>query len=128
MMTWGMLIAILAGIWVFFDAKKRGSAPNVAGMWALGTVALLIVFLPLYLLFGRKPAVKPYRRGDIIDVEAIPVEEIIYCTMCGGKAKEDFVVCPHCGHTLKPQCTSCGKTLDRTWRVCPFCQEPAGHK
>ena len=128
MMSWGILIASLAGIWVFFDARKRGSEPATAAMWAVGTVALLFVVLPLYLLVGRKAAIKPIRRQEVIDVEAIPVEDVIYCPMCGGKGKDDYIVCPHCSHTLKPACTACGKSLERTWRVCPFCQEPTAHK
>ena len=127
MIAWGMLLATLAGVWVFFDARKRGSELPVAAMWALGTAMIMVVFLPLYLLFGRKAPVK-YRRDDVIDVEAIPVEEIIYCRMCGGKAKEALVTCPHCGHTLKPKCNSCGKELDRSWKVCPFCEAPAENK
>lgn len=129
MMMLSLLIGLAAAYWVFTDARKRGSETNVAGLWALGVFAMMIVFLPLYLLFGRKNITPPARRGgDIIDVEAIPVDEVIRCPMCGGKAKEDFVVCPHCGHTLKPKCLSCGKELERDWRVCPFCQTPAGHK
>ena len=44
----GFAIALLAGVWVYNDARKRGSASALG--WAIGTVGLLIVFLPLWLI------------------------------------------------------------------------------
>ncbi|SDF55653.1 zinc ribbon domain-containing protein [Sporomusa acidovorans] len=128
MMTLSLLIGAIAAYWVYNDARGRGHDLGTALLWSVGTIAALIIFLPLYLLFGRKTPVKSRTREDFIDVEATPVEDSIQCTMCGGKVKEDFKICPYCGFTLKPTCSSCGKELNREWRVCPYCQTPAEHK
>ncbi|WP_371380717.1 zinc ribbon domain-containing protein [Sporomusa aerivorans] len=122
MMTLGLVIAAIAAYWVYNDARGRGHEMSTALLWSIGTLAALFIFLPLYLLLGRKPQFKARRNDDIIDVEATPVEETIKCPMCAGKIKEDYKACPYCGFTLKPACTSCGKELNREWRVCPYCQ------
>lgn len=128
MMTFSYLIAAIAAYWVFNDARGHGHNMSTALLWAVGTVAAIVIFLPLYLLFGRKRPINPHRDDNIIDVEAIPVEETIKCPMCASKVKEDFKACPHCGFTLKPSCTSCGKELNREWRVCPYCETPTDAK
>lgn len=124
MMTLSLIIGAIAAYWVYSDSRERGHDMGTALLWSVGTVAALYIFLPLYLLLGRKQPVKPRRNDDIIDVEAIPVEETCTCPMCASKVKDDFKVCPYCGFTLKPACTSCGKELNREWRVCPYCQTP----
>ena len=126
------IIGFIAAYWVYNDARGRGHELGTALLWSLGTLAMIFVFLPLYLLFGRKPrmtaAGRPQSRDDVIDVEATPVEETVYCPMCASKVKETYKACPHCGHTLKPRCESCGRELNREWRVCPYCEAPAPHK
>jgi RNA polymerase subunit RPABC4/transcription elongation factor Spt4 len=98
-------------------------------LWTIGTLAMPYVFLPLYLLLGRKPQMPVKRNNaDIIDVEATPVEETIQCPMCASRIKEDFKICPYCGFTLKPKCESCGKELSREWRTCPYCNTPSAPK
>lgn len=128
MMTFGLLLAAIAAYWVYNDARERGHDLGTALLWSVGTVAALFIFLPLYLLFGRKRPMNSRRNDDIIDIEATPVEETIKCPMCARRVKEDFKVCPYCGFTLKPACASCGKELNREWRVCPFCQVPIDNK
>lgn len=129
--TISLLIPVLAGIWVYNDAKTRGHTTGTALLWTAGTMALLIVFLPLYLMVGRRqPVVKPKRDNDerTIDVEATVVEETICCPMCANKVKEEYKVCPYCGYTLQPKCEVCGYELKREWKNCPNCQQPAGPK
>ena len=126
MATIGLLIAALAAYWVFTDCKKYGHPTSTAALWAVGTLAMMIVFLPLYLFFGRKPYLKKSGHDErTIDVEAIAVEDAIFCPMCGKTVKEEFKVCPYCSYTLKPKCESCGKELNREWKSCPYCQAPA---
>lgn len=123
------LIAFIAAYWVYNDARGRGHDLGSALLWSVGTLAMLIIVLPLYLLLGRKPRVKSPKSGpDIIDVEATVVGETVRCTMCGGKVKEDFKICPYCGYTLKPTCRSCGRALERGWKNCPYCQAPTEEK
>lgn len=129
MPTVSLLIAFVAAYWVYNDAKNRGHESSTAILWALGTFAMLIVFLPLYLIFGRKTPIKKAPRDEnIIDVEATVVEDSINCPMCGSKVKEDFKICPYCGYTLNPKCENCGQELKRDWKVCPNCQTPAVKK
>ena len=80
----------------------------------------------LYNSFVRRP--KAAKDARIIDIEAVPVEELVYCQMCASKVKDDFKVCPHCGHTLKPKCDHCGRDLNREWRTCPYCETPTNPK
>ncbi|MEN6412478.1 MAG: zinc ribbon domain-containing protein [Veillonellales bacterium] len=117
------LIAFVAAYWVYSDARGRGHDLGSALLWSLGTLAMLIIVFPLYLLLGRKPRMKSSKtKPDIIDVEATVVDETTCCTMCGGKVKEEFKICPYCGYTLKPKCRSCGRELERGWKKCPYCQ------
>lgn len=127
MMTISLAIAALAAYWVYTDARRVGHETGTALMWTLGTLVFMIVFLPLYLLFGRKP--KGVRRQEqVIDVEAVPAEEAIFCPMCASKVKEDFVTCPYCSHTLRPKCEKCGQELRRDWKTCPYCEAPVKGK
>ena len=128
MMTLSLLIGAIAAYWVYNDARGRGHDLSTALLWSVGTLAALYIFLPLYLLLGRKQPVRPNRIEEVIDVEAVPVEETIKCPMCARRVKDDFKMCPYCGFTLKPVCTSCGQELNREWRVCPYCQTPADSK
>lgn len=127
MMTISLLIAAFAAYWVYNDSRRLGHEMGTALMWSLGTLVFMIVFLPLYLIFGRKPAA-PRRPAEVVDVEATPVEETTCCTMCGAKVKEDFRTCPYCSHTLRPKCEQCGKELRRDWKTCPYCEAPAAPK
>ncbi len=127
------VIGFIAAYWVYNDARGRGHELGTAILWSLGTLAMIIIFLPLYLLFGRRPrmtgAGSPPRAQDAtIDVEGTPVEDIIQCPMCASKVKEEFKVCPYCAYTLKPLCQSCSRELNREWKTCPYCQTPTPTK
>lgn len=124
-----LALAALAGYWVYSDSKGRGHALNHTLLWTAGTLVIPYVFLPLYLLLGRKAETNGKRRDqDIIDIEATPVEELIKCPMCASGVKEEFIVCPYCGFTLKPKCEACGKELQREWKTCPYCEAPTSPK
>ncbi len=120
-------VSAFAAYWVFNDARRFGYGTGMALLWALGTIPFPFVFLPLYLLLGRKP--QPVKRAaEVVDVEGVPVEETVCCPMCGGRVKEEYKACPFCSHTLRPQCASCGRELRRDWKTCPYCETPAGPK
>jgi RNA polymerase subunit RPABC4/transcription elongation factor Spt4 len=127
MSLFGVVIAGAAAYWVFNDAKGRGHENGTAIMWSIGTFALLIIFLPLYLVFGRKRMVTR-REEPVVDIEAVPVDQIMFCPMCGKKVQNDFVTCPYCSHTLNPKCVKCGRDLNREWRTCPYCEAQATSK
>ena len=54
----GFVTAIIVGLWVFSDAQKRGFSTVAAGAWAVGTMLILIIALPLYLLMRPKTSTK----------------------------------------------------------------------
>jgi len=83
-------------------------------------LGLLIVFLLLYLIVSRRRELSP-RDGSVIDIESVPVEEIISCPKCGNKVRDDYNTCPHCGYALKIKCGQCGRELNLDWRACPYC-------
>lgn len=66
------LLSLLVGAWVFYDARSRGKGVVVAFLWCLGTQALMIVFLPLWLY------VRPERCPQIVIVE-----KSTRCAHCG---------------------------------------------
>ena len=120
-----MLIGLVAAFFVYSDAQKRGNSFFASLLWAVGSAAIPIVIVPLYLLLGRKANNLPGRRDsdpDIIDIEATVVEDTVPCPMCAKKVGEDFLVCPYCGHTLRPICKSCGQEVSRECKTCPNCQ------
>ena len=124
-----LALSALAGYWVFSDSKGRGHTMSMTLLWTGGTLFIPYVFLPLYLLFGRKaPVVTKRQDPEIVDIEATPVEDLIHCPMCASKVKEEFKACPYCAFTLKPACQSCGKELNREWKTCPYCEAPAAPK
>jgi uncharacterized membrane protein (DUF485 family)/predicted RNA-binding Zn-ribbon protein involved in translation (DUF1610 family) len=128
-----LVIAGFAAYWVFNDARSRGNSTTYGAIWAIGVFTFLIIFLPLYLLFGRKSPKRENPREihdhNTIDVEAKPVEEPdMNCPMCAKPVREDYVACPFCGNTLKPRCANCGRELSRDETECPDCKTPAARK
>lgn len=120
------VIGALVAIWVYNDAKKYGYSMLAALLWAVGNIAMVPIFFPAYLIFGRKPVMRSNRKleEDIIEIDAEFVECTVDCPMCGRKVQEDYKLCPYCGFTLKPTCNKCGMELQRDWKACPTCQTP----
>lgn len=125
------LAAVAAAYWVYQDARTKGYTTSTVLLWTIGTLMMMVIVLPLYLLFGRRPKGRTRRGEQIIDVEATAVVDEtnkIDCPMCGSKVQEDFKLCPYCGYTLKPKCLKCGQDVSREWRKCPYCQTPTPEK
>jgi phosphotransferase system glucose/maltose/N-acetylglucosamine-specific IIC component len=57
----GVLIALVIGIAIGQDAKKRGMN---AWAWGIGVFLLLIIFLPLYFI-TRKPKLEDQQKASI---------------------------------------------------------------
>lgn len=129
-MIFAVLIGFIAAYWVYTDASKLGQERTMVLLWSIATFFMPILFVPLYLLLGRKPNAKRHHDRQIIDVEATVVDdkEKIHCPMCGSKVAEDFKLCPYCGFALKPKCEKCGQELNREWKACPYCQTPTVEK
>lgn len=77
------LLFVAAG-WVYSDAKERGSSSPVG--WAIGVLALFIVFFPLYFFM------RPTKRNNSITN---------LCPHCGKYHEGTPDFCPNCGKNLK---------------------------
>lgn len=78
-------ILFVISAWVYSDAKSRGSAHPV--LWAIGVLAMLIVFLPLYLIM--RPSKLPATAKPLL------------CPHCGKYYEPPVVYCPNCGNKVK---------------------------
>lgn len=96
----GLIVPILIGVYVYRDANRRGMN---ALMWTL--IALLapsMLGFIIYLLV----------RSSYSDLE---------CPKCGTTIKEEYVLCPKCGAKLRPFCPNCSAPVEPDWKVCPRC-------
>jgi len=84
----GLLVAVCASIWVYYDAKGRNI--DGASTYAWGTLLLLIVCLPLYL----------YERSK--QPSAVQSTRSRYCVGCGREQVVDTAFCPYCGAAQPP--------------------------
>lgn len=81
-MEWfGLGIALIVATWVYSDAKERGSSSPT--LWAIGVFAMLIIFLPLYLIM------RPLRN-----------KAMKLCPHCGKYYNDDLFFCPNCGKEI----------------------------
>jgi hypothetical protein len=79
-LEWVLPILVLFVVtgWVYNDATERGSSSPTG--WAVGVLALMIVFLPLYLIM--RPSKKP--------------RSVNLCPHCGKYYNDSLFSCPHC--------------------------------
>lgn len=83
---------LIATLWVYRDARKRGKRVLIALLWFFANLVLLIVFLPLWLICRPK---------QYIDIpEAKP-----------WKPSKDFHIEIHKDNDSKVLCKGCGKPL-----------------
>ena len=78
---------LVVSAWVYSDARSRNSSHPA--LWALGVFALLIVFLPLYLIM-RPP------KSNIVVTRSAPN----LCPHCGKYYEPPVKFCPNCGNKL----------------------------
>jgi hypothetical protein len=126
------IIGLIAAVWVFGDARKHNYNFLMSLLWAGGTAAFIPIFLPLYILIGRRRIIMPKEeprqiKDSIIEGEAEFIGEEIICPMCAKSVRKDYKHCPHCGFSLHLKC-ECGCDLERTWKVCPECGKPTERK
>lgn len=119
----GTILGLFAAWWIYNDAKKLGHSNAVSIIWAVAAFLFLIIAVPLYLLFGRKPAMKTSQKQDgVIDIEGEVIINAINCPMCGRKIEDTHKVCPFCGFSIKRTCPNCGMEVDREQAACPSCR------
>ncbi len=96
-----IIIPVLAGVFVWRDAKRRGMNHL---LWTL--VATFIPFLLgliAYLIVASQH--KP----------------LLECPGCRTKVDQEFQLCPQCGYQLQESCPQCHKTVSPDWNLCPSC-------
>lgn len=86
----GFLVALAVAFWVFSDARARGKSTGGAFLWFLGTLLLLIVFLPLWLILRPK---KEFA-FKVIDKPTL-------CIHCGKYYEGAPAFCPNCGGKVR---------------------------
>lgn len=101
----GLLVVwILIGRFVYYDAKKRGMDP-----WLWVMVVLFVpnfIGLIIYLIVRNSNSKESYNRR---------------CFKCGSIVREDYNICPNCGEDLKKKCEYCGQIVEEAWNICPHC-------
>ena len=132
-----LVVGVVAGAWVYSDAKKRGM--NAVG-WGIGAFALCLVFLPLYLIM-RKPLVTgPV--GIPVPPGYIPAPPGSYPQQPGtygqplppppGTYAQPLPPLPPQAAAPAPPagtahfCTQCGQRYEGTMRFCPNCGAAQG--
>ena len=93
-------LVVVAAIYVFTDAKKRGMS---AVMWALITLFVPFLLGLIIYLICRNPLME------------------FQCPKCGNGLENHAKTCPQCGHSLLTQCPECNFPVQRGWRNCPSC-------
>lgn len=124
------LILLIVSIWVYRDAISRGYASGAALLWSIGVFALLIIFLPIYLI-ARKPKRSVtdfhnpnYADGPVKVGQSSTVDQSLFCSHCGSEVSSNYAHCPYCGGKLNSQeieCSNCQGKMEEDWRVCPRC-------
>jgi hypothetical protein len=93
-----LAILVAASAWVYSDAKTRGKGDGEALIWSILTFALLIVFLPLWLIM------RPVTPGEVVSPTlAVPQGGVKLCARCGKYYDGDPSFCPNCGESLQAQ-------------------------
>lgn len=78
-----ILVSIAGAWWVYRDSRARfGSRRNEPWLWAVGTLALLVLVLPFYLLVGRPPG------------------GVVRCPSCGAATLSHRATCLHCDQPI----------------------------
>src|SRR2546422_6549172 len=73
-------VSAAAAAWVAQDARARfAGGPGEGGVWAIGTLVALPIFLPLYLIAAR------------------PVGSVAVCPSCGRRTIGPRAACLPCG-------------------------------
>ena len=106
-------------LWVYTDAKSRNS--SIPLLWAVGVVACLIIFLPLYfILRPKKVPIHPQPSTDL-NINAMKKNstenEITADTHTEVNITDHPILCPQCGQYYKTDESSC-----------PYCKAPNPNK
>jgi RNA polymerase subunit RPABC4/transcription elongation factor Spt4 len=122
LIAYGLVLWLGTVVWVYRDIRER-----THDTWSQKvSVALVVLFnipgLILYLVLRPgETLLEAYERR--LEKEALMAElpERRTCPSCARPVREDFLLCPNCGATLRESCSGCGRALELSWAVCPYC-------
>lgn len=115
-LIFGLLIVL--SLWVYDDAKERGS--SVPAIWALLVLFIVPIFLPMYLIC--RPSY--FKQGRYLCPHCGRFDEVVrdYCPWCRQKIEPWEANPPTHGRT-KYQCPNCEKYFIFTADgYCPHCK------
>lgn len=106
----GIFISVIASFWVYKDAKSRASSHPI--LWAIGVLAIWLIFLPLYMFFRphNYMHIQKYHHTkstilqDHYDENVLADNEYNYCPNCGRKRKNNQRYCGYCGYDFSRMC------------------------
>ncbi|MBN1560504.1 zinc ribbon domain-containing protein [candidate division KSB1 bacterium] len=102
------LFWLLITIWVYNDAERNKMS---GALWALLVFFGNIIALIIYLIV----------RSSMATSSAMSSVDAEVCPRCKGAVQADYIVCPHCGASLKITCPHCGKSVQSGWKHCAYC-------
>lgn len=92
-----VLFWLLLPLWVYADARQRGTR---AGAWGILTLLTSVVGWSVYVISRPK---------------------MVKCPKCGASQDSWHKACTGCGQLLKSTCPQCGKTIEQGWSYCAEC-------
>ncbi|OGO41358.1 MAG: hypothetical protein A2W36_01135 [Chloroflexi bacterium RBG_16_58_14] len=124
----GVAAAFLAALWLslmvwtYRDMRSRTRDPLLR---LLAVLLVVVLFLPgifVYMIL-RPPHTLEDEYQKTLEEEALlqSIEERPTCPGCGGRIKENWMICPGCYTRLKKTCHECGRLMELPWNLCPYC-------
>jgi Na+/H+-dicarboxylate symporter len=95
-----LIIAILAAIWIYKDAEKRGKS-GVLWVILLIVMTLLLNLIGFIIIIIVWLAVRPPIGGDP-NKQTVTTGTSRQCPSCGRPIPMDAQVCPYCGKDFRP--------------------------
>lgn len=109
-------------VWTYRDMRSRSRDPLLR---ILAVLLVVVLFLPgifVYLILRPQRTLEDeYQKA--LEEEALlqSIEERPVCPGCGGRIKDNWMVCPSCYTRLKKTCRECGRLMELAWNLCPYC-------
>ncbi len=139
--AWPLALTVLL-LWVLFAvphfaevAKIKHDGPRMP-LWLLLNFAGLVMAAYVVLVFYVNADAKRRQMNRVLWtllVIFVPnaIGFIVYfilrqpiaspCPKCRSLVRQDFLVCPACGHGLAPACPTCHRAVEAGWANCAYC-------
>jgi len=109
--------------WVFKDARRRVEDRIILIVCVLTGLVFGPLGLFIYTIVRPAELIVDKREREMeMEMMAQRLGDSARCSFCKSPVRDDYLVCPICGHRLRSTCASCGKPLEPNWRLCPYCE------